>query len=73
VGTGRNSSVLFVVDGAPLGVRADGTTDHELARRSLALIDPTRIVSIEILKAELAVPRFGPAAHDGVALIVTRR
>ena len=63
---------LLVVDGVRLGLRPDGTIDHEAAGRALSKLDPNRIESIEVLKGEAAVARFGPGAHAGAVLISTR-
>jgi outer membrane receptor protein involved in Fe transport len=59
---------MYVVDGVILGRRDDGTIDPEAAGRALARIDPHTIASIQVLKGESAVRRFGPAASDGVIL-----
>ena len=64
---------LYVVDGVILGRRADGTVDRDAAQRALQHLDPTSISSIEVLRGESAISRFGPAARDGAALFTTVR
>jgi hypothetical protein len=64
---------LYVVDGAVLGLRPDGTVDHDAAGRALGTIDPNQIVSIQMLKDSIAIARFGPGAHAGAAIIETYR
>lgn len=60
---------MWIVDGQTLGLRDDGTIDRDAARRALARIDPRTISSIQVLKGDVAVRRFGPGAAEGVALI----
>ena len=71
--TSRRPS-MFIVDGRTLGRRADGSVDRDAAQRELARLDPRTISSIEVLKGESAISRYGPGASDGVVLIdsVTR-
>ena len=64
---------LYVIDGIVLGLRSDNTIDHDAARRVFARIDATTIVSIEVLKGERAMQRFGPGAHEGAILITTTK
>jgi hypothetical protein len=67
-----NHPALWVLDGVKLGLRPDGTVDHEAAQRALSKLDPNRIESIQVLKGEAAIARFGPGAHQGAVLFVTR-
>jgi hypothetical protein len=60
---------MYIVNGHTLGRRDDGTIDRDAAQRALARLDPRTISSIQVLKGDEAVQRFGPAAADGVALI----
>ena len=62
---------LWVLDGVRLGLRPDGTVDHEAAQRLLSKLNPNEVVSIEILKSVEATARFGPGAHQGAVLIRT--
>jgi hypothetical protein len=64
---------LYVVDGAVLGRRHDGTIDRQAGQRALQVLDPRRIVSIEVLKDIQAVQRFGPSGSNGAVLILTRQ
>ena len=64
---------LYVINGIVLGLRPDNTIDHVAARRALARINATTIVSIEVLKGERAIQRFGPGAHEGTILITTTK
>jgi hypothetical protein len=63
---------LWVVNGTPLGVRADGSIDQVAAQRELKLIHCRDIVSIDVLRGASATTRFGPNVPDGVVLLVTR-
>jgi len=63
---------LWVLDGVRLGLRPDGTVDHEVACRLLSQLDPKQIASIQVLRGAEAVARFGPGAHEAAVLIKTR-
>lgn len=63
---------LWVVNGAPLGLRSDGSIDREAAQRELRTIRCRDLVSIELLRGAAATTRFGPNVPDGVVLLVTR-
>jgi hypothetical protein len=62
---------LLFVDGKALGRRADGTIDDVAAAHSLRMVDPLSIVSIQVVKGNEAVERYGPAARGGAVLFVT--
>ena len=64
---------LYVIDGVVLGLRPDNTIDHAAARRAFGRINPTSIATIEVLKGEGAMQRFGPGAHEGAILITTAK
>lgn len=60
---------MYIVGGRTLGRRGDGSIDRDAARRELTRVDPRTISSIQVLRGESAVQRYGPAASDGVVLI----
>jgi hypothetical protein len=62
---------LWVVNGTPLGLRADGSIDQDAAKRALSKVSCRQVVSIEVLKGAEATTRFGPHVPDGVVLLVT--
>ena len=64
---------LYVIDGAIVGRRRDGTIDRLAWRRVLRELDPASIESIEVLKEVPAIRRFGPEGKNGVVLFQTRR
>ena len=57
---------LYVVDGVTV---APGTTS---GANSLALIQPSDIISIDVMKRGEATARYGDAARNGVILITTQ-
>ena len=63
---------LLVVDGVILGRRADGTVDMDAAQRALRSVDANLISSIETVKREPAMERFGSGPFEGALLITTR-
>ena len=69
--TPGRASALLLVNGRALGRRRDGTIDHVAAGQSLRMVDPRSIVSIQIVKGDEALGRYGPAARGGAVLIVT--
>lgn len=69
----RRGPPLYVVDGAILGRRRDGTIDRAAAQDALSALDATRITSIEVMKLVPALERFGPIANDGAVLFTLMR
>jgi hypothetical protein len=64
---------LYVVDGVILGRRRDGTIDRAAAQDALKTLDPKLISSIEVIKGEPAIERFGRGASGGAVLITMVR
>ena len=58
---------LYVVDGVPLSGQADGNSN------ALSAINPSDIVSMEVLKDASATAIYGSRASNGVIMITTRR
>ena len=59
--------VLVVLNGRVIGV--DSGVDVQRAVRAL---DPNRIADVTVMKAPMAVARFGPGAAQGALLITTK-
>jgi hypothetical protein len=64
-------SALFLVNGKAVGRRSDGTVDSAATLRWLQSVDARQIVSIEVVKGDEAIKRFGPDARGGAVLINT--
>lgn len=58
---------LYVIDGVPLSGQADGNSN------ALSAINPSDIVSMEVLKDASATAIYGSRASNGVIMITTRR
>lgn len=58
---------LYVVDGVPLSGQSDGNTN------ALSSINPSDIVSMEVLKDASATAIYGSRASNGVIMITTKR
>ena len=56
---------LYVVDGVPLSGQADGNSN------ALSAINPSDIVSMEVLKDASATAIYGSRASNGVIMITT--
>jgi hypothetical protein len=67
----RDHPPIWVLDGVVLGLRADGTIDHDAAGKAMREVDVKSITFIQILEDATAIARFGPGAHQGVVLVET--
>ncbi len=63
--------MLMLIDGVPLGLRPDSTVDHDAAKRLMQRIRCKDVVSIQVVRGEQAVRRFGRVADPGVIMVVT--
>lgn len=61
---------LYIVDGVPVG---GGSSSSNPLASPLASIDPSDIVSMEVLKDASATAIYGSRASNGVILITTRK
>lgn len=59
--------LYWVVDGHPLGVDSTGAIAASLQR-----LDPQTIRTVEVLKGQKAIDRFGAEASGGVVIVTTR-
>jgi len=66
---GSSNEPLYVVDGIPI----DGSSKSSNSQNALSTINPSDIVSMEILKDASATAIYGSRGANGVVLIQTKR
>lgn len=72
-GGALNHPALIVLDGVVLGLTKDLTVDDSVAGRAMSQLDTDDILSVEVLKGERAMDRYGERAHNGVVIITTKK
>lgn len=74
---GTNTQPLYVVDGIPFDAAStptnDATTGNNQTFNPLALINPSDIESIDILKDASATAIYGSRGANGVVLVTTKK
>ncbi len=64
---GKNNTPLYVIDGMPM------SNQGEVSSNPLASINPSDIVSMEVLKDASATAIYGSRASNGVIMVTTRK
>lgn len=74
---GTNTQPLYVIDGIPFDAAAtptnDATSGNNQTFNPLALINPSDIESVEILKDASATAIYGSRGANGVVLVTTKK
>ena len=67
----RDHPAMVVVDGVVLGLTSNSTIDDSAAARLLDDIDAADILSLEVVKSQAAMERYGQRGHSGAVIITT--
>lgn len=74
---GGNNQPLYVIDGAPLADNRPGANDNGTSGvdfgNGMAMVNPSDIKSITVLKGTAATALYGSAAKNGAIMITTKR